>query len=205
MSAQNNGDKSKTPIKFIIIPAIVIAIIIVLASAIFFQPHIPTFEEQWSNPTQTQLSHNGTILILNQTSDKPEYKVGENITISTELINLGNKNVDIGYWPPLVVLEIKNQDGAVVWPKITRIGILQEFHGVETIRPGEHLSEKPWGSDNFTQMSYDMPQLRVPGKYTVVSMALFTFNMTTDSQGHRAPVGLTTQLWSKPIQITVLP
>ncbi|MDE1819134.1 MAG: hypothetical protein KGI19_11090, partial [Thaumarchaeota archaeon] len=140
-------------------------------------------------------------------SDKSEYKAGENITISTELINMGNKSVDIGYWPPLVVSEIKNQDGVVVWPKITRIGILQEFYGVETITPGEHISEKPWGNGNFTQMLYEtpLPQLHVPGKYTVVSMALFTFNMTTDSKGHREPTGLTTQLWSKPILITVLP
>lgn len=50
-----------------------------------------------------------------------------------------------------------------------------------------------------------LPQLHVPGKYIVVSMALFTFNMTTNSHGHREPTGLTTQLWSKPIQITVLP
>ncbi|HEX5457136.1 MAG TPA: hypothetical protein VFX64_01980 [Candidatus Nitrosotalea sp.] len=45
----------------------------------------------------------------------------------------------------------------------------------------------------------------VPGKYIIVSVALFTFNMTTDSQGHKEPTGLTQQLWSKPIQITVLP
>lgn len=202
----HNSVKSKRLIWFIAIPAAT-AIILVLASTVFFQPHIPTFEEQGGNPTQTLLAHNGAILILNQTSDKLEYKVGENITISTELINLGNKSVDIGYWPPLVVLEIKNQDGVVVWPKITRIGIVPEFYGVETIRPGEHLSEKPWGNGNFTQMHYEMslPQLQVPGKYTVVSMALFTFNMTTNSQGHRGPTGHTTQLWSKPIQITVLP
>ncbi len=206
MSAHNSKNKSKILIKFIVIPAAAIAII-VLTLAVFFQPHVPTFEEQWGNPEQTQLSHNGALLILNQTSDKPEYKVGENITISTELINLGNKNVDIGYWPPMVVLEIKNQDGVVVWPKITRVGILQEFYGVETIRPGEHLSEKPWGSGNFTHLPYEMPlpQLHVPGKYTIVSMALFTFNMTINSQGHKEPTGPTTQLWSKPIQITVLP
>lgn len=123
------------------------------------------------------MAHNGAILILNQTSDKPEYKVGENVTISIELINIENKSVDIGYWPPLVVLEIKNQNGAVVWPKITHIGILQEFYGVEKITPGEHLSEKPWGNGNFAHLLYEMPlpQLHVPGNYTVVSVALFTF------------------------------
>lgn len=195
-------------LKFVVIPVLVsITVILVLATSIFFLPHTPTFEEQWGNPTQTQLTHNGAILILNQTSDKTEYHTGENITISTELINLGTQSVDVGYWPPWVVLEIKNQDGAVVWPKITRVGILQEFYGVETIGPGEHLSEKPWGYGKFTGAVQDMPlpQLQVPGKYTVMSMALFTFNMTTDNQGHREPIGSTTQLWSKPIQITVVP
>ncbi len=197
--------KSKKLIGFAVISAATIMLVLVTTG--FFQPHIPTFEEQWGNPTQTQLSHNDTILILNQTSDKLEYKVGENITISTELINVGNKNVDIGYWPPMVVLEIKNQDGIVVWPKITWIGILQEFYDVETIRPWEHLDEKPWGHNNFTRLFYDMPlpQLQIPGKYTVVSMALFTFNITTDSRGHREPIGNVQPLWSKPIQITVLP
>ena len=184
-----------------------VIIILVLATTVFFQPHNPTFEERLGNPTQTWLAHNGTILILNQTSDKPVYKVGENITISTELINLGSKSVDIGYWPPLVVLEIKDQKGALVWPENTNLIDFLEINGVETITPGEHLSEKPWGNGNFTNMPYEMPlpQLHVPGKYSVVSMALFTFNMTTNSRGHREPTGLTTQLWSKPIQITVLP
>lgn len=83
---------------------------------------------------------------------------------------------------------------------------IEEIYGVETIRSGEHLSEKPWGNGNFTYLLYQMPlpQLHVPGKYIVMSMAHFTFNMITNSQGHREPTGLTQQLWSKPIQITVL-
>ncbi len=184
-----------------------LGIVVIGMVLVFVQPHNPTFEERLGNPTQTWLVHDGAILILNQTSDKPEYKVGENITISTELINLGNKSVEIGYWPPLVVLEIKDQKGALVWPENTNLIAFLEINGVETIRPGEHLSAKPWGNGNFTQMPHEMPlpQLHVPGKYTVVSMALFTFNMTTDSRGHIEPTGLTTQLWSKPVQITVLP
>lgn len=120
----------------------VLGITVIGLVLVFFQPHNPTFEERLGNPTQTWLTHNGAILILNQTSNKPEYKVGENITISTELINLGNKSVDIGYWPPLVVLEIKDQKGALVWPENTNLMIIEENYGVETIRPGEHLSEK---------------------------------------------------------------
>ena len=183
-----------------------LGIVVTSIVLVFFQAHNPTFEDRLGNPTQTWLAHDGAVLILNQTSSKPEYKVGENITISTELINLGSKSVDIGYWPPLVVLEIKDQKGALVWPENTNLIAFLEINGVETITPGEHLSAKPWGNGNFTQMPYEMPlpQLHVPGKYTIVSMALFTFNMTTDNRGHREPTGLTTQLWSKPIQITIV-
>jgi hypothetical protein len=197
--------KSKKLIGFIAVSVTVI--ILALTIAIFFQPPNPTFEELLGKPMQTWIAHDGAILILNQTSNKPEYKVGENITISTELINVGNKSVDIGYWPPLVVLEIEDQKGALVWPENANFGILQEFYGVETIRPGEHLNEKPWGNGNFTHLLYEMPlpQLHVPGEYIVKSAAYFTFNMTTDNRGHRAPTGLTQQLWSKPIQIAVLP
>lgn len=197
--------KSKKLIWFIVVSTS--TIILVLATTIFFQPPNPTFEERLGKPMQAWIAHDGAILILNQTSNKLEYKAGENITISTELINLGNKSVDIGYWPPLVVLEIEDQKGVLVWPENSRVGILQEFYGVETIKPGEHLSEKPWGKGNFTYLLYEMPlpQLHVPGKYTVMSIAYFTFNMTTDDHGHREPTGLTQQLWSKPIQITVLP
>lgn len=207
MSVRNSKVKSKILIKFIVIPAAAIAIILILASTGLFQPSNPTFEELLDKPTQTWIAHDGAILILNQTSNKPEYKTGENITISTELINVGNKSVDIGYWPPLVVLEIEDQKGALVWPENANFGILQEFYGVETIMPGEHLSEKPWGKGNFTHLLYEMPlpQLHVPGKYTVKSIAYFTFNMTTDNRGHRGPTGLTQQLWSKPLQITILP
>jgi hypothetical protein len=202
----HNAIKSKKLIGFVVISTAA-AIILVLVTTTFFQPHVPTFEEQFGNPTQTWIAHDGAILILNQTSNKLEYKAGENITISAELINLGNKSVDIGYWPPLVVLEIKNQDGVIAWPENTRLIQILEFYGVETIRSGEHLSEKPWGMGNFTHRFYDMPlpQLHVPGKYTVVSLALFTFNTDTDSRGHKEPIGHVQPLWSKPIQITVLP
>ncbi len=196
--------KSKRLIGFVVIS--VAAIILVLTSTGFFQPPNPTFEERLEKPTQEWLTHDGAILILNQTSNKQEYKAGENITISTELINLGNKSVYIGYWTPLVVLEIEDQKGALVWPENTRLVQILEFYGVETIRPGEHLSEKPWGHNNSTRLFYEMPlpQLHVPGKYIVKSVAYFTFNMTTDNHGHKEPTGLTQQLWSNPIQITIL-
>jgi hypothetical protein len=63
-------------------------------------PYNPKLEEQFGNPTKTKIMHDGSILILNQTTTKLVYQSGENISIIPELINIGNKTVDIGYWEP---------------------------------------------------------------------------------------------------------
>src|SRR5690349_19011969 len=83
------------------------------------QPN-PTFEEQFGNPTQTKLTHGDAILILNQTTEKSIYQSGEEITITPKLINIGNKDVDIAFWEPLFVSEIKNQTGKI-WPPYTEV------------------------------------------------------------------------------------
>jgi len=156
----------------------------------------PTLEEQFGNPTQTKLVHDGAILILNQTTQKLAYKMGENITIIPELINTGNKTVTVGYCEPLVAFEIKNQAGDEVWPK-SQLGCVPELTGKKTLQPGEHLSVQPWGltaPDTFSP-----PRLSIPGNYTVVSVALFTFGTNTNRLDSIEP------LWSKPLQITVLP
>lgn len=151
----------------------------------------PTLEEQFGNTTQTKLVHDGAILILNQTTQKLAYKMGENITISTELINTGNKTVDIYYDEPWVALEIKNQTG-VVWPQSTIVAFIPEFHGMTTLEPREQFGTQPWGPNIF-------PKLSIPGNYTVTSVALFTFNTHTESSDSLQP------LWSKSLQITILP
>jgi hypothetical protein len=135
--------KSKKLIGFMAISSA--TIVLILVTIVFFQPPNPTFEERLGKPMQAWIAHDGAVLILNLTSNKLEYTAGENITISTELINLGNKSVDVGYWPPLIVLEIEDQKGILVWPANTNLMEILEFYGVEIIKPGEHLSEKPWG------------------------------------------------------------
>ena len=68
-----------------------------------------TLEKQFGNADTTKLVHGGSVLILNQTTHKLVYKMGENITISTELINIGNKTVSVGYLEPKFFLEIKKE------------------------------------------------------------------------------------------------
>ncbi len=166
--------------------------------AVGTQQHDPTLEDQVGNSTQTKLVYDGSILILNQTIPKVVYKIGENIATSTELINIGNNSVSIAYREPEFFLEIKNQSGNLVWPPHARVGWIPEFGGTKTLKPGEHFSAKPW---TITQ-GWNYPPLRLdaPGNYTVISVGLFKFN-TTNIVGVYHPYAV----WSKPIQITVLP
>src|SRR5579885_1344817 len=176
-------------IAIITVSAVIATIVLVTTVGVYDQQlteiqreHKP-FEEQYGSPTQIHLLHDGALLILNQTTDKLQYRTG-----------------DIGYWPPLVVSEIKNQDGQVVWPAITTIGVALELHSIETIKAGEHLGKSTWDSKPPSA-----PKLYAPGRYTVESVALFTFNIQTNSYGIREPVWPLQPLWSKPLQITVLP
>lgn len=157
----------------------------------------PTLEDQLGNSSTTKLVHDGSILILNQTTQKLAYEMGENITINTELVNLGNKTVAINYCEPWVVLEIKNQTGDEVWPN-TQLACIPEFGGTKILQPGEHLNEQPWG---FTMQPnvFPSPKLSLPGNYTAVSVAVFRFDT------HTKNLGSVETLWSKPIQITILP
>lgn len=137
-------------------------------------PYNPTLEDQFGNSTKTVISHNGSILVLNQTTKKLVYKGGEEITIIPELINIGNKSADITYWDPMFVLEIKNQTNNVIWPKSTLVGYIPEFGGSKTLKPGEHFGVRPWTSthvpanDPFPIFVYE------PGNYTVISVATFS-------------------------------
>lgn len=161
-------------------------------------PPNPTLEEQFGNPTQTKIIHDNAILILNQTTKKLVYQSGEEITISPELINIGNKTVDIAYWEPEFFLEIKNQSG-IVWPQYATAAYIPEFHGIKTLKPGEQFGVRPWTTP--TGPIFDPPPIRVyaPGNYTVISVTTFTFDTNTNRLNSMEP------LWSKPLQITVLP
>lgn len=168
-------------------------VVLILTGMVYSQKHYKTMESMFGNATQTYRTHNDTTLILDQIT-KLEYKNGENITVTPELINIGNRNIDIAYWEPLTAFEIKDMNDKIVWPKFDGIGFTPEWHGIVTIKPGEHLVEHAWGP-RFTLY----PQIHEPGNYIVRSVAFFTFDTHTKYMNSVQP------LWSKPIQITVLP
>jgi len=160
-------------------------------------PYHTTLEKQFGNTTTIKLAHGDSVLILNQTTQKFAYKIGENITINTKLINIGNKTVEIAHCEPWIALEIKDQAGNEVWPN-SQMACIPEFYGKKILQPGESISVQPWGV-TFTPSSFLQPRLSIPGNYTVMSVAVFTFDVNPKNVGYVEP------LWSKPLQITVLP
>ena len=161
------------------------------------QTYSSTLEEQFGNTVTTKLVHDDSVLILNQTTQKLAYKIGENIAINTELINIGNKTVEIAYCEPWVALEIKHQTGNEIWPN-SQLSCIPEFSGTKILPPGEHLSVQPWGV-TAAPSTFPPPRLSIPGNYTVVSVAVFTFDVHAKNLSSIEP------LWSKPLQIMVLP
>ncbi len=183
-----------------------LSILVISFVAVLILPHTAfgidqvnhsTLEKQFGNITTTKLYHDGSVLILNQTTQKSAYKMGENITINAQLINMGNKTVEIAYCEPWVALEIKNQTGDEVWPN-SQVVCIPEFYGTKTLHPGERISILPWRV-TFAPYSFLQPKLSIPGNYTVMSVAILTFDMNPKNIRFVEP------LWSKPISISILP
>ena len=162
-------------------------------------PSSPSLEDQLGNPTKTKLVNGDAILVVNQTTNKTSYKIGEEIIIIPELINIGNKSVEIGYWEPPFFLEIKNESGDIVWPQSNWIAYIPEFQGVKTLKPGEQFSARPWAAPTSPFPNGPSISLSSPGNYTAISVATLTFNTGTSNIGSLEPV------WSKPLHITVVP
>jgi hypothetical protein len=158
----------------------------------------PTLEDQFGSATTTKLAHDGSILILNQTSEKWIYKSGDNITIIPKVINIGNKTANLYYPEPSFFLEIKSQDGNLVWPQSAIVAYIPEYGGMKALKPGEQYGVKPWTTP--TGPAYDPSPivLSVPGNYTAVSMLSFKFDPNSNDPHSNV------YLWSKPVQITIL-
>lgn len=159
----------------------------------------PKLEDQLGNSSITKLVHDNSTLILNQTSEKWIYKSGEDITITPEVINMGNKTVNMYYLEPAFFLEIKNRDGIVVWPQSTTVAYIPEYAGVKALKPGEHFGVKPWTTPTGPMYDPFPIILTAPENYTALSVVSFKFEPKPDGSDSYV------SLWSKPVQITILP
>ncbi len=177
---------------------IVTTLLLIISTNVFVhaQPYNPALENQFGSTLTTKLFHDNAVLILNQTADKSSYRMGEGIVVNDELINIGNSTVKIKYCEPWAAFEIKNQTGAEMWPK-SQMGCIPQFIGKATLLPGDHFRVTPWETSSGHVVS--PPSLDAPGTYTIISVAAFTFDSDFYGQGQ------VESLWSKPLQITVLP
>jgi hypothetical protein len=159
--------------------------------------HMDNNNKQYVNPAEMSatLKHNGAILIVNQTINKLEYKVGEKITVSCALENVGNNSITINHLVPLMQSAVTYDNGTAYLP-INYPNVL--IGGDETIEPSKAItvpSCRPSVGEYPTDPS--VIQMDTPGTYNITSFAYFTIHDQTSPTSFGS-------LWSKPLQITVL-
>jgi hypothetical protein len=151
-------------------------------------------KEQCENPIY-QTDYNGEKLLVTNTINKMTFNIGENITVIPELTNIGNHNVTIGYCGPLFVTLTIDQSGKLVWPQYAWACPLID-HQITLSANVHFIGSEITLAPNIFALGDSYGQtltLGTPGNYTLISLASFG-----DAQN-------ATVLWSKPIQITVVP
>ncbi|MDC8451661.1 MAG: hypothetical protein KGH87_00640 [Thaumarchaeota archaeon] len=148
--------------------------------------HGPTFGEtigkqQCENP-QSQIIYKDANLTVTNIMGKNMFKAGENITVIPELTNAANHNVTIGYCGPLFVTLVVDQYGKLVSPQYSWACPLVGYS--MNVAPNSSTPGESYGQNIV---------LHTPGNYTVMSIVSFG---DTSKQ---------IILWSKPVQITILP
>ena len=158
--------------------------------------------QERDNTPVTQLSYDGATLIINQTIDKLEYKMGENITIHPEMINIGTAPVTVANGTPLFDIQVMDQNGIKVFDS-GYSGMLIVGWGF-TLNPGMTMHDNgTWGWN--PQATTPVIKLDTPGKYTVLTESNISLYDTTEEFSHAIPAHPEKSLWSKPIQITIPP
>lgn len=152
--------------------------------------------KQYINPAEmsTNLEYKGAILIVTQTISKLEYKVGENITVHCALVNIGSNAITINHLVPLLQSSVTYENGSAYFP-INYPYVL--IGGDATIEPGNPITD-PDCRPSPGDYPASIVKISTPGTYNVTSFAYFTIH------DNLAPISFE-PLWSKPIQITILP
>jgi hypothetical protein len=154
------------------------------------------------NAQSTKLLYNGSTLIINQTIPKLEYKMGENITIYPEMINIGSNPVTVSNGTPLFDIQIIYQNGTTVFD--SGYSGLMIVGWSFTLNPGMAIHDnETWGwNPNAKAPSI---KLNTPGKYTILTESnISLYHDAKEYLDHTSPHP-EKSLWSEPIQITVLP
>ena len=183
---------SLTVILFVIILNIMPESVLGLDHCSNSEKYPQNLESIFGNSNTTELVYNDSKVVLEQTIQKTTYKIKENITVARGLVNMGNQNVTIYHWNPVILTEAKYDDGNHAWPPDNQGGFVL---GANALR-NETLKPQILNSVNTLPVTLT---LYYPGNYTVISMAWIKFNSSNTGRFNGMP------LWSKPLQITVLP
>jgi hypothetical protein len=153
------------------------------------------------NMPATKLSHGGAVLIINQTIDKLEYKMGENITVHPEMINIGTSPVVVANGMPLFDIQVY-QNGNKVFDS--------GYSGSQIVGWGFILEPDIAKNDTGTwswnpHATTPVIKLDIPGKYIITSESNIELYDNVEQSSHAIPAHPVKSLWSQPLQITVLP
>lgn len=138
----------------------------------------------------TTLLHDGAVIMTTQAIEKSEYKIGERIVVYPELINNGNKSMDICYLGHPFFVVISYQNGTVMWANGPSANSVPEYacNIHQTILPDATFIG---GIHDDANLRY--PVLVNPGNYTIFSVADFY-----------DPLGKHRLVWSKPISFSIV-
>jgi hypothetical protein len=159
-----------------------------------------TLENLYGNLNTTELDYQNSKIVLTQSIPKTIYKMGEPIIVNSSLFNTGDHNIVIFHWTSGIATELKYNNGTTadviggnfilagpMFEDILKPGIPNPINLVHTttVSPNTHSSPARFLIDK-------------PGNYTLLSAIWMRFDSNNSSY-----IGIA--LWSKPLQITVLP
>lgn len=176
-----------------------LAVSIILSQTVFAQTAHEILQQRDAMPA-TRLTHAGAVLIINQTVDKLEYKMGENITIHPQMINIGNSSVFAANGMPLFDIQVVYENGSKFYDSGYSGG---DIVGAGfTIKPGMIINDTgSWGP--YPGATAPVIKINTPGKYKIFSES--NIQVYGDIKQWSTPNYPVESLWSKPIEIIVLP
>lgn len=164
--------------------------------------------ETTSDTSITQLAFNNSIITFEQYLNKTTYKTGETIYIYGQLRNVGTHDVYVSYLGPATSSVLKDQNGK----------LMDSFGGAYVLDGGPYGNATLYPNSTTTLSVWDFPRTIVgggpwslqiqpavltadePGTYYIRSMIDFHYRADLNSEQSKEVT-----LWSKPLQITVLP
>jgi hypothetical protein len=164
--------------------------------------------EKTSDSSITQLEFNNSVITFEQYLNKTTYKIGETIYVYGQLRNVGTHDVYVSYLGPATSSILKDQNDKLV----------DSFGGAYVPEGGPYGNATLYPNTTTTLRVWDFPRNVVgggpwslqtqpamltaeePGTYYVRSMIDFHYRVDLTSEHSKEII-----LWSKPIQITILP